>query len=242
MGASLFSLLFFCIILSHAEAFEANCPPVKCSDGAVDIRFPFRVKSPQPQHCGRHGFELDCRKNTTMIHFPSYGDLVVTSISYDTKRVSLLDPRNCVHEVFLNLNLSLTPFIYYFVLKNYTYLNCSSALSPHSSEIPCLSGEGNHVYTVEPSSPFPDSCTLIKTVSIPFPYSPYLSDNTFGLQLTWDLPECEDCEGGGGQCIFQGEKPWCFYKSQKKSHAITEGIHKLLYNLLHMFLSLMQQN
>ncbi|OMO59586.1 hypothetical protein CCACVL1_24744 [Corchorus capsularis] len=184
-SSAFFILLLSSLVLSITEAFDANYPPLKCGHGALDISFPFRLKTHQPQH-----FDLFCRDNSTMIHFPAYGDLVVKSISYDTRKLNLLDPKNCVHEVFLNLNLSLTPFHYYYVVKKYTYLNCSASLGPSVREIPCLSGSQHHVYTVESPASVPDYCRAIKTVAIPFAYSSYLSDNSFGLGLTWEeLPE-----------------------------------------------------
>ncbi|XP_022737697.1 RING-H2 finger protein ATL22-like [Durio zibethinus] len=194
MNTSSFFLLLLSLVLSISEAFEASCPPAKCGHGGFVIKFPFRLKTHQPLQCGDgdQGFDLFCRNNSTVIHFPSYGDLVVESISYDTMKLNLLDPKNCVHEVFLNLNLSLTPFHYYFVLKNYTYFNCSVSLGPSVAEIPCLSGSQHHVYTVESPVRVPDSCRIIKTVAIPFAYSSYLSDSSFGLGLTWELPEPVD--------------------------------------------------
>lgn len=112
--------------------------------------------------------------------------------------MDLLHPGNCVHQVFLNLKLTLTPFKYYYVLKNYTYLNCSSArFAGVAEEVRCLSGEGYHVYTVEPSVDIPDSCRKIATVPIPFAYSPFLADNSFGLGLTWDPHGAEESEGHG---------------------------------------------
>ncbi|CAI9771576.1 unnamed protein product [Fraxinus pennsylvanica] len=157
------------------------------------IRYPFRIQDEQPSNYGRPGFELFFRRNKTFIHFPTYGDLIVKSISHDTRKLNLIDPKNCVPEVFLNLNLSLTPFNYYYVLKEYTYINCSSQLSTSFLQVPCLSGLNHHVYVVESSFSPPVSCDLVKTVAIPFSYSPYLSDNTFGLSLTWNLTgECDD--------------------------------------------------
>ncbi|KAK4557777.1 hypothetical protein RGQ29_007513 [Quercus rubra] len=210
MDAFLFLILFSSTLLS-INAFEGTCTMMQCGDGAPKIQFPFQVKGLQLQHCGRPGFELVCKDNITFIPFPSYnGDLVVKSISYHTKSLSLLDPKNCVHEVFLNLNLSLTPFHYYYALKNYTYLNCSSRLISSSfTEIPCLSGSKYHVYTVEPSLAIPNSCRPVKTVAIPFQYSPYLADNSFGLGLSWDLPGSEDCEANGGHCGLK-DKTGCF--------------------------------
>ncbi|XWS49693.1 hypothetical protein CRYUN_Cryun12cG0025100 [Craigia yunnanensis] len=210
MNTSIFFILLLSIVLSSTEAFEASFTPTKCGHGhgGLDIRFPFRLKTHQPRHCGDQGFDLFCRNNSTMIHFPSYGDLVVKSISYNTRKLNLLDPKTCVHEVFLNLDLSLTPFHYYYVVKNYTYFNCSASLGPTVTKIPCLSGSQHHVYTVESPVPVPDSCRPIKTVAIPFAYSSYLSDSSFGLGLTWELPERDDSG-------FQSKTGW-FQSAQKK--------------------------
>ncbi|CAI8589121.1 unnamed protein product [Vicia faba] len=154
----------------------------------VDIHYPFTTLS---------GFDLFHKDNITTIHFPSYGDLTVKSISYDRRKIDLLDPKNCVPRVFLNLNLTLTPFQYYYVLQNYTYLNCSTTL-PHTNfmEVPCLSDSNSHVYTVDPQVSIPSSCKRVKTVAIPFKYSPYISDNSLGLRLTWKLREPEEIKQG----------------------------------------------
>lgn len=213
MGSFFFFILFVTSFYANTNPIEASCPAVKCSHDTPepDIHFPFRLKGQLPQHCGHPGFELFCKENTTMIHFPSYGDLVVKSISYDTKKLELLDPKNCVHEVFLNLNLSASLFRYYYVVKNYTYLNCSARLPPSFKKVPCLSGSAHFVYTVKPSLAVPLSCRAVKTIAIPFAYSPYISDNSFGLGLTWELPGCEDCEGKGGQKMFPSKKTFLNY-------------------------------
>ncbi|KAD6453429.1 hypothetical protein E3N88_08134 [Mikania micrantha] len=121
-----------------------------------------------------------------MIIFQNYGELGVKSIIHDPKKLTLNDPKDCVFEVFLNLNLDSTPFRYYHVVKNYTYLNCSISLSGSLEPVPCLSGSKHHVYVVESSLDVPSSCEVVKTVSIPFAYSSYVSDDSFGLDLTWD--------------------------------------------------------
>lgn len=195
--------IFLSPILLSTEAAKSTPSTVKCSGSSIGIRFPFRIK---PEHSGhrRHaGFELHCKENHTVIHFPSQGDLVVKSISYDDKRLDLLDPKRCVHEVFLNLNLSDTPFDYYHTLKKYTYLKCSAKLPPPLQPVPCLSGSGYHVYTVDPRLAEQVSCMVIKTVGIPFPYSSYLSDNSFGLRLTWDLPGLQSELGWRARCYHK---------------------------------------
>ncbi|MBA0609672.1 hypothetical protein Godav_021686, partial [Gossypium davidsonii] len=82
----------------------------------------------------------------------------------------------------------------------------------NGNSIPCLSGYGHHVYTVEPSVKVPDSCRAIKTVEIPFGYSSYLSDNSFGLGLTWELPKRDDEDGDDG---FEEERTWVHLTTKK---------------------------
>ncbi|XP_068467076.1 RING-H2 finger protein ATL22-like [Phaseolus vulgaris] len=192
--------LFILVFILPTNSFQSSVLKVtharfqatKCGDAGPDIHYPYKIKGQHQHTDSLPGFELLCKDNLTTIHFPSYGDLEVKSISYDTKNIHLLDPKKCVHHVFLNLNLSLTPFHYFYVLKNYTYLNCSTALPPPFVEVPCLSAASYHVYTVDSALPVPGSCEGVKTVAIPFAYSPYLSDSILGLRLTWDMSETED--------------------------------------------------
>ncbi|KAG4973044.1 hypothetical protein AAZX31_11G035400 [Glycine max] len=190
MDAFIF-LFLLCVFCFQSKVTYST----KCGDAGPEIHYPYQIKGQQQQqNDALSGFELLCKDNLTTIHFPSYGNLVVKSISYDTKNIHLLDPNNCAHRVFLNLNLSLTPFHYFYVLKNYTYLNCSTTLPRPFVEVPCLSASSYHVYTVDPAVPVPGSCEGVKTVAIPFAYSPYLSDKSLGLRLTWHLRELEGNE------------------------------------------------
>ncbi|KAH0643029.1 hypothetical protein KY289_034003 [Solanum tuberosum] len=191
MDTLIFISLF--IIVLNVKAQANSDSPIKCANASdLNIQFPFRL----------HEFQLHCKQNRTIIHFPSYGDLVIKSISYDIKKLELIDPKNCVPEVFLNLNLTNTPFSYYYMLKEYQYLNCSAEISSSFLQVPCLSGIGHHVYVVETSFVVPDFCNHVKTVGIPFSYSPFLSDKTFGLGLTWNLANSHEDSVATGQ--FKG--------------------------------------
>jgi hypothetical protein len=192
MDFAVFFVLFFTSTLLNTAKI-ANCSAINCSNRSI---------SP--------GFDLVCENNTTKINFPSYGDFIVKSISYEAKKLQLIDPKNCIHGVFLNLDLSQTPFRYYYVVNNYTYLNCSARLPLSNAEVDCLSNSTHHIYTVETSSGTPEFCRAVKTVAIPFAYSPYLRGNNFGLALTWDSPERVDSEPGGSYFTIlskRGNKP-----------------------------------
>ncbi|CAI0413057.1 unnamed protein product [Linum tenue] len=202
MKAPIFLLLFHFSIsspffpTSHSSS-QPTCPPLKCSPQSPEIHTPFHLTAHHPPGCGKPGFTLSCKHNTTTtITFPHHHlDLVVKSISYDENRIDLSDPRRCVHGVFLDLDLSLTPFQYAYAVKEFDYLNCSARLPTGSfDEVACLSGKEHHVYTVEAGerSSFevlPEFCRVVKSVKIPFGYSPYLADDEFGLGLTWET-EC----------------------------------------------------
>ncbi|KAI7756073.1 hypothetical protein M8C21_015512 [Ambrosia artemisiifolia] len=178
-------LLIFTFMDILDGKFTSN---VVCNHDEPYINFPFKVTS-------------ICKHNQTMLHFRGYGYLGVKSISYDPNKVTLLDPKDCVFEVFLNLNLDSTHFRYYHVVKNYTYLNCSTNVLDSFEPVPCLSGSKHHVYVIESSLHVPGSCEVLKTVLIPFAYSSYVSDDSFGLDLTWDSAISEDF---GFQSIGEG--------------------------------------
>ncbi|KAF7828455.1 RING-H2 finger protein ATL22 [Senna tora] len=184
---------FLLLLLFWVSIFQSSInAATKCTHGgAPHIRYPFHIKGHHFHYQTPPDFELLCKHNLTIIHFASYGNLIVKSITYDLKKIDLVDPKYCAHRVFLNLDLSLTPFHYYYVVKNYTYLNCSNSFSPGLMEIPCLSGPNHHIYTVDPSFSVPDSCEPIKTVAVPYEYSSYLSGNSLGLGLTWDLRDTQ---------------------------------------------------
>ncbi|CAL1375918.1 unnamed protein product [Linum trigynum] len=204
MKSPIFLLLFhFFIFFPTSHSSQPTCPPLKCSPQSPEIHTPFHLTTHHPPGCGRPGFTLSCKHNTTTITFPSHHlNLAVKSISYDENRIDLSDPRRCVHGVFLHLDLSLTPFQYAYVVKEFEYLNCSARLPAGSfDEVACLSGREHHVYTVEAGerSSFevlPEFCRVVKSVRIPFGYSPYLADDEFGLGLTWETECAEEVSKG----------------------------------------------
>nr|XP_043630865.1 putative RING-H2 finger protein ATL21A [Erigeron canadensis] len=178
MESCKFLILIF-LIFTFFQVLESKPISQICNHDKPHIHFPFKVNS-------------FCKNNHTMISFRDFGDLGVKSISYDHGKLTLYDPKDCVFEVFLNLDLSSTPFRYYHVVENYTYLNCSGSLSGSLEQVPCLSGAKHHVYVEKSPLDVPSGCEVMKTVSIPFAYSSYVSDDSFGLDLTWESDSFKD--------------------------------------------------
>ncbi|KAI3828911.1 hypothetical protein L1987_03022 [Smallanthus sonchifolius] len=190
-------LLFIFFIFTSIQVLDSKPTSKICKHDQPNIHFPFKITS-------------SCKHNQTMINFQDYGELGLKSISYNPNKLTLIDPKDCVFEVFLNLNLDPTPFRYYHVVRNYTYLNCSIALSGSFEQVPCLSDSKHHVYVVDSMSSLEvhGSCEVVKTVLIPFAYSSYVSDDSFGLDLSWDsvglMDIVEEERGAGVQSIVEG--------------------------------------
>ncbi|KAF5816280.1 hypothetical protein HanXRQr2_Chr03g0132601 [Helianthus annuus] len=172
--------IFIFLIFTFMEILDGKVTSNVCNHDKPHIQFPFKVNS-------------ICKHNQTMLKLQGYSYLGAKSVSYDPNKLTLFDPKDCVFEVFLNLNLESTHFWYYHVVKkNYTYLNCSTDILDSFEPVPCLSGSNHRVYVVESPLHVPASCEVVKTVLIPFAYSSFVSDDSFGLDLTWDSVGSKD--------------------------------------------------
>ncbi|KAF8027805.1 hypothetical protein BT93_E0664 [Corymbia citriodora subsp. variegata] len=135
---SLFSLLFLQVITSASTSAEA-CPVTKCSPTGPEIRFPFRIRDVQGEHCGYEGFDVSCDDwSRTILHLPEAGDFVVDSINYVDQYILVKDPNDCLLKRLLE-NESVTSYSPFLALwrKNSTFANCSSE---HSSRMALKSG------------------------------------------------------------------------------------------------------
>ncbi|KAG2299197.1 hypothetical protein Bca4012_010762 [Brassica carinata] len=212
---SLFSLLFLFLLIP--TTITATCTNAVCRRGDPIIRFPFRLKSHQPQSCGYNkGFDLTCGDsngvNRTTITLPfSGGDFTVEMIDYAAQEILLTDPDNCLPKRILTLNLTSTPFDGVYT-RRFTFFRCPASeylRFGHFNPITCLSDSNSTVF----ATAFPravnylsaQSCRLMKAVEVPVRWSVYeqavsywgLSDN---LWLTWRVPRCRRCESRGGRC------------------------------------------
>lgn len=183
-----------------------------CGDESLQVRFPFRLESYQPQHCGYPGLDLTCEGNKTVLKLPYSGKFYVRQVSYISQQILLYDPNNCLPKRLLNLNMSGSPFESIFQ-QNYTFLSCPSSFTKSRfTPIDCLSNSTTSVLATPSISlanrmTDSDSCKIIKTVSIPIPgpvrYEEESSINLDDdLRLMWYVPNCSICESQGGLCGF----------------------------------------
>ncbi|GLT55612.1 hypothetical protein SLA2020_287170 [Shorea laevis] len=128
-------VFLFCFLLlvkvAELQAAKDECQTRKCNHHT--IRFPFRLKRQQPEHCGYHGFELSCEEKQTVLELPRNVKLFVKRIDYKAKRIQLYDPQGCLPLQLPNLNLSASPFQYLrqtpfsfnYAESKYSLFNCS---------------------------------------------------------------------------------------------------------------------
>ncbi|KAK4365485.1 hypothetical protein RND71_016843 [Anisodus tanguticus] len=212
-------ILFF--FLNFIPAYSVDvCNPTSCSEMGIgpEIRFPFRLKSRQPDRCGFPGFDLSCNeRGQTIITLPSSGDFLVTAIDYSAQSIILYDPDFCLVKRLMDFNLTNSPFRAAHQ-RNYSIVRCTSDdwLSYPNYQVAiqlyCLGiSSRNQVILAMPPSMYeqekPIGCKLMNPrVSV----SLQLEDTQFwspmvGLVLTWSEPGCRICENEGKLCGFKSD-------------------------------------
>ncbi|XP_059651246.1 putative RING-H2 finger protein ATL21A [Cornus florida] len=225
MGVLKLLLLFF-FFLSPVIYATNHCPQTSmCANSSFSIRFPFQLKGQESQNCSYPGFDLSCSsQGVTVLNLPYSGEFLVRDINYQAQEIQLYDPYNCLPRRLLDINLSGCPFSpsYY---QNYTFLSCPSELTrSRFTSIDCLSNSTNTTLATS-SLTLVTSMTKCKImaalpipVSRPLQYQDGFSSNlSDDLQLTWNVPYCQDCEAQGGMCGLENDTSLeitCFYSSR----------------------------
>ncbi|XP_049398378.1 putative RING-H2 finger protein ATL21A [Solanum stenotomum] len=195
-----------------------DCPDSICGNNHFDIRFPFGIEGRQNlQNCSYPGFSLICSdQGRSILSLPGAGDYYVRDIDYGTQEIQLHDPSDCLPKRLMNFSTSFSsssPFkaVAY---RNYTFLTCSTnSVLSRLNVISCLSNSTTS--TLATTSPSVASqmislysCSIINSSSVPaswaFQYqSDFLTDLITDLVLTWDEPNCQECEVNQGVCGFK---------------------------------------
>ncbi|KAI7995539.1 putative RING-H2 finger protein ATL21A [Camellia lanceoleosa] len=109
--STLFLFFFFSslTIFTYKASSVDICEPTSCAASEPVIRFPFRLKTGQPDRCGYPGFDLSCNNQTqTVLTLPHSGEFTVTHIDYLQQWISINDPNFCLPNRVQNLSLSFT--------------------------------------------------------------------------------------------------------------------------------------
>ncbi|XP_065868923.1 rust resistance kinase Lr10-like [Euphorbia lathyris] len=204
MATKYFFFFFFFLITVFLLDFglclnEDGCTESRCGRRGPPVRFPFRIKGRQPDHCGFPdvGFDLSCsEKKETVLELPNSVKLLVVKIDYKSQMISTIDPHGCLPTQLRNINLSDSPFRYPGVESGTRALfNCTRREDDGYLQIGCSSNSPNYqVYSVYSENSIGDSsllyCTKMFDVS---PYPSDLFDRNDILHLSWFNPSCESC-------------------------------------------------
>ncbi|KAB5524137.1 hypothetical protein DKX38_021886 [Salix brachista] len=211
MDLSLLCLLLL-LLVSHGVGLEDMCREERCKKHGPVIRFPFRIKGKQPDHCGYPGFDLSCTdRKETLLELPTSVKLYVNEIDYALQLIIARDPDECLPKQLRNFSLSRSPFgSGYKGLSNYSFFNCTSSKGD-GYNLDCLSGPGYiYAYTSDYSISYTDltNCTKLYNLSS-IPSEIFEMKNI--LYLNWSMPGCQQCE-----------KQRKFCKLKKNSRASSE--------------------
>uniref|UniRef100_A0A5B7AJA7 Protein kinase domain-containing protein n=1 Tax=Davidia involucrata TaxID=16924 RepID=A0A5B7AJA7_DAVIN len=208
MAICFFQFLLLVFFTGFGAGYQDECMETWCSqDHGPAIRFPFRLKDHQPDHCGYPGFDLSCtQSNHTVLELPLSVKVLVQEIDYKSQSIHIDDLyHGCLLRQFPNLTISASPFqIQEKYILNFTLFNCSSTkrISVYLFPVICLSSPaGYQVYATSSSRFISDvplmSCTKMYKISS-VPYQIFYKE--YDLQLNWSKPICGHCEAQGKYC------------------------------------------
>lgn len=180
-----------------------DCGESRCGRHGPRIRFPFRLKQIDPDHCGYRGFDLTCSpQHQTLIELPTFPlpiKLQINHIDYTNQNVWMSDPENCLPRQLLRLkNSSISPFSFQSYEPSYStmyFFNCP----PDKFSCPIYAAEGG---TILDSALI--SCTkMVETIPLKGFGLGYSYSSLQELGLWWNEPNCSECEAKGKLCKLE---------------------------------------
>ncbi|KAL3819947.1 hypothetical protein ACJIZ3_005852 [Penstemon smallii] len=218
-------IVFFVFLMMMIVSTKAqdDCRPTICHKSGPIIRFPFRLKGRQPEHCGYPGFDLSCnshnslefdfqfpiRASTRNTVLPILAKAKVQAIDYQAQviRVVVLNG-SCFPARVPEFNATPSPFQYNYT-DSLSFFNCSTKrdnqYSLGSIDICDHDTEDFMIYAYSPNSGLSVlNCTKMYSTSY-IPREIFNSPNkylTFPEEsvLHWPKPFCGECEERGMYC------------------------------------------
>ncbi|KAL2527434.1 Protein kinase superfamily protein [Abeliophyllum distichum] len=223
--------LIFLFYLVHFVAAQDDCLPTRCHDFGPIIRFPFRLKGRQPEHCGYPGFDLSCnpinnstefefqfpvKASTKKIVIPLSAKASVQEIDYRLQviHVSVING-SCLPKQVPIVSSPASPFQMFYQYNvdtsGFTLFNCSAKpeTSSYSGPITCLGSSKYQVYAFRSYYSISDfslsNCVKMYNISdvSEVIFRRLLEYRTDDTQLHWSTPFCGNCEATGKQCRFK---------------------------------------
>ncbi|KAM3282509.1 hypothetical protein P3S67_026154 [Capsicum chacoense] len=212
-------LVFFVSFFLFSSVYtNYDCPLYSvCGNNYFDIRFPFGLEDPQnPQHCTYNPrFSLKCNnQGRTILNLPGAGDFYVRDINYRRQEIQLYDRSNCLPKHLTDYQIPSSSIFKAVFYQNYTFLACSTDLvRSQFSVIDCMSNSTISTLATSSSSHASAMVSLYNcnvTHTLPFPLSrtpeyevAFSRDLNNDLVLTWDEPNCQNCEAKRCVCGFK---------------------------------------
>ncbi|KAL3819959.1 hypothetical protein ACJIZ3_005864 [Penstemon smallii] len=220
-------IVFFVFLMMMIVSTKAqyDCQPTRCHKSGPIIRFPFRLKGRQPEHCGYPGFDLSCNSHNSLefdfqfpiwasnrnIVLPILAKAKVQAIDYRAQviRVVVLNG-SCFPARVPEFNATSSPFqldLVYASWPGFTLFNCSTKRDTevHSSFGPihiCDDTEDFNIYAYEWYASPELNCTKVYNISNTPPgiFNQLQYSSPEKSDLHWLKPFCGDCEERGIHC------------------------------------------
>jgi hypothetical protein len=242
-ASSLITLLLLLLLFHHGSSHDKYCREMSCGPDEPIVQFPFQlVKESSQDRCVYPEFCLYCtpNKNTMMVLSTTSGPIkfLVYAIDYESNRMSISDPDNCIPKKFLKLmNSSFLPYRFYTdSITKLSIFNCSSVKYRHlrnddqsslmsQDMITCPIYISNSYHSVVALDLV--SCTKMFDVSF-ISLQQYCPPYHF-LSLSWPKQNCTECEAKGMKCKWKNNgtkgETQCFdCKNKRKTIQIPKSL------------------
>lgn len=214
-GHSILIITLLLLLLIKSGSFHDECEESSCGPYEPLVRFPFQLLKGTHDPCAYPEFCLSCteKKETTFMLPTTSGPIKfrVDYIGYESHRISLSDPENCLPMKFLKLNCSsCQPYRFYsYSESKIAFFNCSSVGHPHLRNSMQLSPESQDMIScpIYISNSY-DSVLEYDLLSCTKMFDGYAPVTAVDLQvnelsLNWTKPDCTECEAKGKKCRWK---------------------------------------
>lgn len=219
-GHSMLITLLLLLLLVKSGSGNHVCGESSCGSDEPSIRFPFQLVKGSHDECSNPSFCLYCSKNKkTMIVLNTTSgpiEFFVEYIDYESQRIDVSDPENCIGKKMLKLNSSSFLPYQWPIWSNdvesvpkLVFFNCSSVGNRHLRNIAQTEPESQDMIScpIYLSYSYDSiitldlvSCTRMFDITTSV-FQRYASGSSLGLN--WPKQNCSACEAKGKKCRWK---------------------------------------